>query len=88
MGSSVSISKVSDEKSFEAAIDRAFQYDTKIIIEENIRGREIECSVLGNENPVASLPGEILPQAEFYSYEAKYIDENGAVLRFRQTSAR
>ncbi len=81
MGSSVGISKVSDEKSFEAAIDRAFQYDTKIIIEENIRGREIECSVLGNENPVTSLPGEILPQAEFYSYEAKYIDENGAVLK-------
>ena len=58
----------------------AFQYDNKIIIEEFINGREIECSVLGNDKPVASLPGEIIPRHDFYSYEAKYIDENGAVL--------
>src|SRR5262245_4418905 len=45
-----------------------------------IKGREIECSVLGNDNPIASVPGEILPRHEFYSYEAKYLDENGAVL--------
>lgn len=80
MGSSVGISKVYDQENFEAAVDNAFLYDTKIIIEENIKGREIECSVLGNENPIASLPGEILPQGEFYSYQAKYIDEKGAVL--------
>jgi D-alanine-D-alanine ligase len=80
MGSSVGISKVYDREEFEAAVDNAFLYDTKIIIEENIKGREIECSVLGNENPIASLPGEVLPQGDFYSYEAKYIDENGAVL--------
>ncbi|HHY81353.1 MAG TPA: D-alanine--D-alanine ligase [Clostridiales bacterium] len=80
MGSSVGISKAKDRAGFEAAVDDAFQYDTKIIIEEFIKGREIECSVLGNENPIASLPGEILPQADFYSYEAKYIDEKGALL--------
>ncbi|NLC43513.1 MAG: D-alanine--D-alanine ligase [Clostridiales bacterium] len=80
MGSSVGISKVSDKESFKIAIDDAFQYDTKIIIEENIKGREIECSVLGNSNPRASLPGEILPQGDFYSYKAKYIDEKGALL--------
>lgn len=80
MGSSVGISKVSDEEGFEKAIDEAFLYDTKIIIEENVKGREIECSVLGNDNPRASLPGEVLPQADFYSYKAKYIDEKGALL--------
>ncbi|HEX9974792.1 MAG TPA: D-alanine--D-alanine ligase A, partial [bacterium] len=53
----------------------------KILIEEFIKGREIEVSVLGNENPIASFPGEIIPQHEFYSYNAKYIDEKGAVLK-------
>jgi D-alanine-D-alanine ligase len=80
MGSSVGISKVYDIEGLIEAVELAFQYDTRIIIEENINGREIECSVLGNEDPVASLPGEILPQADFYSYEAKYIDEKGALL--------
>ncbi len=82
MGSSVGISKVYNADELKKALDLAFQYDTKIIIEENIKGREIECSVLGNEEPVASLPGEILPQADFYSYEAKYIDEKGAILEY------
>jgi len=58
-----------------------FLYDTKILIEEYIKGREIECSVLGNEHPIASIPGEVLPNHEFYSYEAKYLDEDGAVLQ-------
>ena len=80
MGSSVGISKVHDESEFSAAVREAFQYDSKIIIEEYIQGREIECAVLGNENPMASVPGEIIPTHEFYSYEAKYLDENGAVL--------
>jgi len=80
LGSSVGIHKVKNESEFEPAINDAFQYDTKIIIEEFIRGREIECSVLGNENPIASIPGEIIPQHEFYSYEAKYIDDKGATL--------
>jgi D-alanine-D-alanine ligase len=71
---------VSRPSQFRAGIDDAFRYDNKIIIEEAIRGREIECSVLGNDNPVASLPGEIIVQHEFYSYDAKYIDHQGARL--------
>lgn len=77
-GSSVGISKVKTQQEFFAAIEEAFRYDRKIILEEFIPGREIECSVLGNEEPIASLPGEIIPQHEFYSYEAKYLDEFGA----------
>jgi D-alanine-D-alanine ligase len=80
LGSSVGIHKVQNRKQFEQAVHDAFQYDTKILMEEAIAGREIECSVLGNESPVASVPGEIIPQHEFYSYEAKYIDEHGATL--------
>ncbi|MBS4534332.1 D-alanine--D-alanine ligase [Clostridium sp. D2Q-14] len=81
LGSSVGISKAKNKKEFDKAIRLAFEYDTKIIIEENIIGREIECSVLGNTEPIASLPGEILPSDDFYSYEAKYIDEKGARLQ-------
>ncbi|WP_425449284.1 D-alanine--D-alanine ligase [Dethiothermospora halolimnae] len=80
LGSSVGISKVKNKDEFEEAINLAFEFDNKIIIEEYIKGREIECSVLGNDNPIASIPGEILPSQDFYSYESKYIDENGAVL--------
>jgi len=80
LGSSVGIHKVTERAAFERAVRDAFNYDNKILIEEFIMGREIECSVLGNENPIASVPGEILPRHEFYSYEAKYLDENGAVL--------
>jgi D-alanine-D-alanine ligase len=80
LGSSVGIHKIKNREEFERAIDDAFNYDDKILIEECIKGREIECSVLGNDNPIASVPGEILPRHEFYSYEAKYLDENGAVL--------
>jgi len=80
LGSSVGIHKVRDREGFDPAIRDAFNYDNKILIEEAIEGREIECSVLGNDNPVASIPGEILPRHEFYSYEAKYLDEKGAVL--------
>lgn len=79
-GSSVGVSKVSNEVELDKAVDEAFQYDRKIVIEETLVGREVECSVLGNENPEASVPGEILPQTEFYSYESKYIDESGAKL--------
>ena len=80
LGSSVGIHKVKDKQQFEQALRDAFQYDSKILIEEYIQGREIECSVLGNDHPIASLPGEIIPQHEFYSYEAKYLDEKGAIL--------
>jgi D-alanine-D-alanine ligase len=74
LGSSVGIHKVKNREEFERAIHDAFNYDNKILVEECIKGREIECSVLGNDNPIASVPGEILPRHEFYSYEAKYLD--------------
>ncbi len=81
LGSSVGISKAHDENELQQAIKTAFQYDTKILIEEYVPGREIELSVLGDDGPIVSVPGEVLPQHEFYSYEAKYIDEKGAVLQ-------
>lgn len=80
LGSSVGVSKATTAAELEQAIAAAFQYDTKVIVEEAIVGREIECAVLGNDEPVASVPGEIIPHDDFYSYEAKYIDENGAGL--------
>lgn len=80
MGSSVGVNKITHEDQYLKSIKQAFQYDKKILFETMIKGREIECAVLGNETPRASLPGEILPQHEFYSYEAKYLDENGAIL--------
>jgi len=80
LGSSVGVHKARGEEEFRAAVKDAFRYDRKILVEEFIKGREIECSVLGNEEPIASLPGEVIPTHEFYSYEAKYLDENGAAL--------
>lgn len=80
LGSSVGISKIDNKEEFEKAIENAFKYDRKIIIEEAITGREIECSVLGNEKPIASLPGEIVVSSGFYSYETKYLDEEAAKL--------
>lgn len=77
-GSSVGIKKVKVKKDLAAAIDYAFQFDTRIMIETGIDCREIECAVLGNEKPQASVLGEILPTHEFYSYEAKYLDPQGA----------
>ncbi|MES2199280.1 MAG: D-alanine--D-alanine ligase [Chlamydiota bacterium] len=79
-GSSVGVTKVKKEEDFTLAVTEAFLYDKKILLEEYIEGREIECSVLGNDHPIASLPGEIIPHHEFYSYEAKYLDDNGATL--------
>jgi len=80
LGSSVGINKVKDRVRFEHAVEQAFEYDNKVLVEEYVKGREIECSVLGNERPIASVPGEVIPRHEFYSYEAKYIDEEGAAL--------
>ena len=77
-GSSVGIKKVKVKKELADAMNYAFQFDTRIMIETGIDCREIECAVLGNNNPQASVPGEILPQHEFYSYEAKYLDPEGA----------
>lgn len=79
-GSSIGVHKVTSEADWDASISDAFQFDTKILVEEAISGREIECSVLGNETPRTSVPGEVIPAHEFYSYEAKYLDENGARL--------
>ncbi|MDR1982761.1 MAG: D-alanine--D-alanine ligase [Holosporaceae bacterium] len=81
LGSSVGISKVKSKNDFEEAVKTAFLYDNKIIVEEFIKGREIECSVLGNEYPEASIPGEIIIRHDFYSYSAKYLDDNGADLK-------
>lgn len=80
LGSSVGMSKVKKEEDFAPALEKAFRYDNKILIEEYIEGREIECAVLGNEQPRASCPGEVIPRHEFYSYEAKYVDPQGAIL--------
>ena len=80
LGSSVGINKAKDAEGLLAAIKQSFRYDTKIIVEKAIKGREIECSVIGNRDPIASELGEIKPAHEFYSYDAKYLDENGAEL--------
>lgn len=73
MGSSVGVSRAASMSELAAALDLAAQYDEWIVVEEAIEGREIECSVLGNREPVASLPGEIRPAAEFYDYADKYL---------------
>ncbi|TRZ78470.1 D-alanine--D-alanine ligase [bacterium] len=80
MGSSIGVNKIHNETEYQNGIKDAFEYDIKIIIEECINGREIECSVLGNTKLAASVPGEILYNHEFYSYESKYIDEKNLVL--------
>lgn len=74
-GSSVGISKAKTRDEIFEAMDIAFKEDSKVVAEENIEGREVECAVLGNENPTASVIGEIRPCNEFYDYEAKYINE-------------
>ncbi|MBP5640785.1 MAG: D-alanine--D-alanine ligase, partial [Victivallales bacterium] len=79
-GSSVGVTKVVNIEELDAAIEEAFKFDTKLLIEEYIVGREIECAVLGNENPRVAVPGEVIPKVEFYSYKAKYIMANGAEL--------
>jgi D-alanine-D-alanine ligase len=81
LGSSVGISKTKSKEEFQEAVKEAFLYDHKILVEEFVKGREIECAVLGNEYPEASLPGEIVLRREFYSYSAKYLDEDGADLK-------
>jgi D-alanine-D-alanine ligase len=85
LGSSVGISKAHDGKELGPAIEEAAKFDRKIVIEEGVGGkkskaREIECSVLGNDEPVASVPGEIVPVKEFYDYNAKYLDEGSELI--------
>ncbi len=79
-GSSVGVSKVRNEKEFYTAIKNAFMFDTKILIEEGIVGREIEVAVLGNECPEAAIAGEIIPGEEFYSYDDKYASTSASVV--------
>jgi D-alanine-D-alanine ligase len=78
----VGITKVKSARTLRKAVSYALQFDTKAIVEEFVAGREVECSVLGNEHPAASIPGEILPDPRhgFYSYDAKYKDPDGAAL--------
>ena len=71
-GSSVGINKANNNKELQEYIEFASKYDNKILIEENIEGKEIECSVIGNENVKASCLGEIIPAENFYSFDAKY----------------
>ena len=81
LGSSVGVSKVKHLDELATAVEHAMSFDTKVLIEASIEGaREIECAVLGNDDPVASVPGEVVPSHEFYSYEAKYLDDEGAAL--------
>jgi D-alanine-D-alanine ligase len=80
LGSSIGISKCADPPSLEAGIEEAFRHDRKVLVEEAIPGREVECAVLGNDFPEASLVGEILPGREFYDYVAKYLDDSSQVV--------
>ena len=85
LGSSVGISKAHNRKELGPAIEEAAKFDRKIVIEEGVGGnkakaREIECSVLGNDEPAASVPGEIVPVKEFYDYNAKYLDEGSQLI--------
>ena len=81
LGSSVGISKARSDAELAKAMDLALQFDRKIVIEAGVQdAREIECAVLGNDDPQASVPGEIIPSREFYDYEAKYLDEGSQLL--------
>jgi D-alanine-D-alanine ligase len=85
LGSSVGISKAHNRKELGPAIEEAAKFDRKIVIEQGVGGkkekaREIECSVLGNDEPSASVPGEIVPGKEFYDYTAKYVDEGSQLI--------
>ncbi len=79
-GSSVGVHKVKTREQLRPALQDAFDFDVKVLVEKGIDARELECAVLGNDDPRASIVGEIVPRHEFYSYEAKYLDDNGADL--------
>jgi D-alanine-D-alanine ligase len=80
LGSSVGISKATERSSLHRALDEAARYDRRLVVEQGIDAREIEVSVLGNDEPVASLPGEVRPRREFYDYAAKYITDDSELL--------
>ncbi|MDH7554253.1 MAG: D-alanine--D-alanine ligase, partial [Spirochaetota bacterium] len=79
-GSSVGISKVTTIPDLKKALHKAFAFDSKVIVEKAVDCREFEVAVMGNEKPRASAVGEVIPQHEYYSYEAKYVDKDGAKL--------
>jgi D-alanine-D-alanine ligase len=81
LGSSVGVKKVERQDDRLPSLEHAFQFDRKVIVEQGVNAREIECAVVGNDNPRAFPPGEVIPHHSFYSYEAKYLDPNGATLR-------
>jgi D-alanine-D-alanine ligase len=80
LGSSVGMTKAHNAKELAAAMDLAAEFAQKILVERTIRGREIELSVLGNDDPKASIPGEIVPHREFYDYTAKYLEDGTRLL--------
>jgi D-alanine-D-alanine ligase len=81
LGSSVGITKVKADDQLAAALDTAFEFDRKAVVEAGVAdAREIECAVLGNDEPEASVPGEVIPSREFYDYEAKYLDEGSQTI--------
>jgi D-alanine-D-alanine ligase len=80
LGSSVGVSKARNRKQLAQALRTASSYDAKILAEKAIEGREIECAVLGNEHPIASLPGEVVPSGDFYDYSAKYLEDTAKLL--------
>lgn len=80
MGSSVGVGKARNRRELESALRQAAEFDTKVLVEKAVMGREIECAVLGNDNPVASLPGEVVPAEGFYDYSAKYLEDTAKLL--------
>lgn len=80
LGSSVGVSKCKNRSDLIEGLLEAARYDRRILVERGVNGREIEVSVLGNDDPIASIPGEIMPAAEFYSYDAKYHDDRTQLL--------
>jgi D-alanine-D-alanine ligase len=80
LGSSVGVSKARHRKELEKALLAASEYDNKVLVEKAVQGREIECAVLGNDEPIASVPGEVIPAGEFYDYAAKYRDNTARLL--------
>ena len=83
LGSSVGVSKVNDKSSFDTAVAEAFKFDDEVLFESFIKGREIECAILGNDPAEASLPGEIIvsEQYEFYTFDAKYVDSEAVKIK-------
>lgn len=76
LGSSVGVSKVTRARDLHKAVEEAFKYDVKILIEESVQAREVDCAVIGNEAPQVSLPGEIIPKRKFFDYRAKYLSDD------------